>query len=145
MPETPIATVTEHFSGLEDSRGYNRRHLVLDIMVNAIYAPTCGADALTVVELFGEAKEEWFKGFLKLPHGARTYWGIENKVGWVLDIAFSEDDSRVRKVHGAQNFAAPRYIALNLARQESTGKISIPARRKKTGWDNAHLLKILTA
>ena len=26
----------------------------------------------------------------------RSHWGIENKLHWVLDIAFREDDSRVR-------------------------------------------------
>jgi predicted transposase YbfD/YdcC len=375
MPETPVATVTDHFSGLEDPRGDNRRHLLLDIIVIAICAAICGADTWTDVELFGEAKEKWFKGFLKLPHGipshdtfgrvfalldpeqfqrcfrewiqamkertqgqvialdgkqlrrshdttlgkkaiymvsawasgnglvlgqkkvddrsneitaipqlldmlevsgcivttdamgcqtaiaekviandadyvlvvkenqgrlletiqslfdepdemrwvdcdyhktvekdhgrieirecwttsdpeyldyiasfagwqglqsiamiqaerrigedrtvkrrylisslesnakrllhaARTYWGIENKVHWVLDIAFREDDSRVRKENGAQNFAVLRHIALNLLRQESTTKISIRAKRKKAGWDNAYLLKVLTA
>jgi predicted transposase YbfD/YdcC len=375
MPETPVATVTEHFSGLEDPRGDNRRHLLLDIIVIAICAAICGADTWTDVELFGEAKERWFKGFLKLPHGipshdtfgrvfalldpeqfqlcfrewiqavkertqgqvialdgkqlrrshdttlgkkaiymvsawasgnglvlgqkkvddrsneitaipqlldmlevsgcivttdamgcqtaiaekviangadyvfvvkenqgrlletiqslfdepdemrwvdcdyhkmvekdhgrieirecwttsdpeyldyiasfaawqglqsiamiqaerrigedrtvkrryfisslesnakrllhaARTYWGIENNLHWVLDIAFREDDSRVRKENGAQNFAVLRHIALNLLRQESTTKISIRAKRKKAGWDNAYLLKVLTA
>lgn len=375
MAETPVATVTEHFSGLEDPRGDNRSHLLLDIIVIAICAAICGADSWTDVELFGQAKEKWFKGFLELPHGipshdtfgrvfslldaeqfqrrfvewiaaveertqgqvialdgkqlrrshdkavgkkaiymvsawasenglvlgqrkvddqsneviaipqlldmlevsgcivtadamgcqtaiaektiangadyvlvvkenqgrlletiqglfddpgemrwvdcdyyktvdkghgrievrecwstsdpeyleyiasladwkglqsialiqaerriglektvkrryfisslksnakhllhaARTYWELENKVHWVLDIAFREDDSRVRKGNGAQNFAVLRHIALNLLRRESTAKISIRAKRLKAGWDHDYLLKILTA
>jgi predicted transposase YbfD/YdcC len=76
---------------------------------------------------------------------ARTYWGIENKVHWVLDIAFREDDSRVRKGNGAQNFAILRHIALNQVRRESTPKISIKGKRKKAGWDNDFLLKVLLA
>lgn len=375
MPETPVATITDHFSGLEDPRRDNRRHLLLDIIVIAICAAICDADTWADVELFGEAKEKWFKGFLELPHGipshdtfgrvfalldpepfqqcfrewieaveertqgeiialdgkqlrrshdkklgkkaiymvsawasenslvlgqrkvddrsneitaipplldmldvsgcivttdamgcqtaiaekvidngadyvfvvkenqgrlleaiqglfddpdemrwvdcdhhktvdkdhgrieirecwttsdpeylayiaslaewkglqsiamiqaerrigqertfkrryfisslasnaekllhvARTYWGIENKVHWVLDIAFREDDSRVRKGNGAQNFAVIRHIALNQLRRESTPKISIRGKRKKAGWDNDFLLKVLLA
>lgn len=375
MKQTPVTTITKHFSELEDPRHDNRRHLLLDIIVIAICAAICGADSWTDVELFGQAKQEWFKGFLELPHGipshdtfgrifalldaeqfqrcfvewvqaveertqgqiialdgkqlrrshdktlgkkaiymvsawasenrlvlgqrkvndrsneitaipqlldmlevsgcivttdamgcqtaiaekaiendadyvfvvkenqgrlletirelfdntdemrwvdcdycktvdkdhgrieirqcwttsdpeylhyiasladwkglqsiaviqaerrigqektvkrryfisslesnakrllyaARTYWEIENKVHWVLDIAFREDDCRVRKGNGAQNFAVLRHIALNLLRQESTAKCSIRAKRLKAGWDHEYLLKVLAA
>ena len=76
---------------------------------------------------------------------ARTYWGIENKLHWVLDLAFREDESRVRKDNGPQNFAVLRHIALNLLRGEDTAEISIRAKRKLAGWDNDYLLKVLTA
>jgi predicted transposase YbfD/YdcC len=81
----------------------------------------------------------------KLLHAARTYWEIENKVHWVLDLAFREDECRVRKGNGAQNFAVLRHIALNLLRHESTSKLSIRAKRLKAGWDHEYLLKVLTA
>lgn len=81
----------------------------------------------------------------QLLHSARTYWGIENKLHWILDLAFREDDSRVRKGDGPQNMAVLRHIALNLLRQEDTAKISIRAKRKKAGWDNDYLLKVLAA
>jgi predicted transposase YbfD/YdcC len=375
VPETLVATIADHYSGLKDPRGKNIRHLLLDIIVIAICAAICGADTWTDVELFGEAKEKWFRGFLKLPHGipshdtfgrvfglldpeqfqqcfrewiqaveermqgqvialdgkqlrrshdktlgkkaiymvsawaserglvlgqrkvddrsneitaipqlldllevsgcivttdamgcqtaiaqkaiendadyvfvvkenqarlletiealfddpreikwagcdyhktidkghgrievrqcwttsdpeylryiasladwaglrsigmiqaerrtgenrtvkrryfisslesnaqrllhaARTYWGIENKLHWILDIAFREDDSRVRKRNGPQNLAVLRHIAVNLLRQESTAKIGIRAKRKKAGWDNDYLIKVLMA
>ena len=35
----------------------------------------------------------------------RRHWRIENSLHWILDIAFREDESRLRKDHGAQNFA----------------------------------------
>jgi predicted transposase YbfD/YdcC len=35
----------------------------------------------------------------------RSPWGIENMVHWVLDVAFREDDSRIRVAHGAHNLA----------------------------------------
>jgi predicted transposase YbfD/YdcC len=74
----------------------------------------------------------------------RTHWEIENKVHWVLDIAFREDDCRIRKGNGAENFAVLRHIALNLLRRETTSKGSLKGRRKKAGWDNDYLLKVLT-
>lgn len=80
-----------------------------------------------------------------LLHAARTYWEIENKVHWVLDVAFREDDCRVRKGNGAQNFAVLRHIALNLLRREDTAKCSIRAKRLKAGWDHDYLLRVLSA
>ena len=77
-------------------------------------------------------------------HAVRTHWEIENKVHWVLDIAFREDDCRIRKGNGAENFAVLRHIALNLLRQETTSKGSLKGRRKKAGWDNDYLLQVLT-
>ena len=73
----------------------------------------------------------------------RTHWGIENKVHWVLDIAFREDDCRVRKGNGAENFAVLRHLALNLLKQERSLKCGIKAKRKKAGWDHDYLLKVL--
>jgi len=81
----------------------------------------------------------------RLLHAARTYWGIENKLHWVLDLAFREDDSRLRKGDGPQNMAVLRHIALNLLRLEDTAGISVRAKRKKAGWDNNYLLKVLLA
>jgi predicted transposase YbfD/YdcC len=75
----------------------------------------------------------------------RTYWEIENKVHWVLDIVFSEDDSRVRKGNGAPNFAVLRHIALNLLRQEATRRLSIKAKRLRAGWDHDYLVRILAS
>lgn len=73
----------------------------------------------------------------------RGHWGIENRLHWVLDIAFREDDSRVRAGHATENFAVLRHIALNLLRQDRTTRAGIKARRLKAGWDETYLRSLL--
>lgn len=79
----------------------------------------------------------------RLLQTTRTHWGIENSVHWILDIAFREDESRIRKDNGPQNFALLRQIALNLLKQEGSVKHGIKAKRLNAGWDEAYLLKVL--
>ena len=62
---------------------------------------------------------------------------------WVLDIAFREDDCRVRKGNGAENFAVLRHLALNLVKHGQSLKCGIRAKRKKAGWDHDYLLRVL--
>jgi predicted transposase YbfD/YdcC len=73
----------------------------------------------------------------------RSHWKIENQVHWVLDIAFREDESRVRQDHAAENLAVLRHMALNLLKKEQTAKGGIRAKRLQAGWNNDYLLAIL--
>jgi len=74
----------------------------------------------------------------------RGHWGIENKLHYVLDVSFAEDQSRIRKGHAAENFSRIRRIALNLLRRETTKKRGIKGKRLIAGWDHDYLLKLLS-
>lgn len=74
----------------------------------------------------------------------RGHWGVENRLHWVLDVDFKEDQSRLRKGHGAKNMAVVRHFAINLVRS-AKDKHSIKLRRKRAGWDPKYLADILNA
>jgi len=73
----------------------------------------------------------------------RGHWAIENRLHWVLDVIFHDDQSRLRKGHGAQNMAVARHFALNLLRT-ATDKKSLKLRRKIAGWSPDYLASLLS-
>jgi hypothetical protein len=94
-----------------------------------------------------------WKAFPRRPLGQVPYpaqakfvvcdYTIENGLHWVLDIAFQEDASRMRKDHSQQNFVVLRHMALNLLKQEQTATCGIKARRLKAGWSDEYLRRVL--
>jgi predicted transposase YbfD/YdcC len=94
----------------------------------------------------------------------RGHWLIENQLHWTLDVTFAEDQSRLRKGHGARNMAVVRHFAINLVRQADEGlrpprsglrrktnkppapKVtSIKRRRKMASWNPEYLAAVLQA
>lgn len=73
----------------------------------------------------------------------RSHWGIENSVHWVLDIAFREDESRIRKGNAPENFAAIRHIALNLLRNNKAFKGSVKTKRLNAAMDTKYLEQVM--
>ena len=72
----------------------------------------------------------------------RKHWGIENKVHWVLDVAFREDSWMVRAKRLAQTLSLVRKIALNIIRL-SKADGSVRVRMKRAAWNNEFLEKLL--
>lgn len=73
----------------------------------------------------------------------RRHWEVENNLHWVLDVAFREDESRVRKDNAPENMAMLRHVALNLLKGDKSTKAGIQTRRKKAGWDEDYLVRLL--
>ena len=74
MEASQTAALIEHLEQISDLRiERTRRHKLIDILVIAVCATICGAEAWTEMEEFGEAKEEWLRPFLELPHGIPSH------------------------------------------------------------------------
>ena len=108
--------------------------------------------ALVIDErIIGEKKQKSKRFFIsslpndaeKILNSVRSHWSIETSLHWVLDMAFREDECRLRTGHGAQNFAMLRHLALSLLKQEKSSKDGIQSKRLKAAWSTDYLLKIL--
>lgn len=66
-------------------------------------------------------------------HAVRGHWLVENALHWTLDVIFKDDQSRLRKGHGALNMAIVRHFAINLLRAVND-KRPIKRRRKMAAW-----------
>ena len=75
----------------------------------------------------------------------RTHWSMEDGRHWVLDVAFQEDQRRLRRDYAAENVAVLRHLALSLLRQESTCTNGIKVKRLKAALDEDYLTRVLLA
>ena len=73
----------------------------------------------------------------------RSHWNIENKVHWVMDVCFGEDQSRARSGHAAENLATLRRLALNMLKRETKKKRSLKGKMLNASWDHAYLQRLL--
>ena len=140
--ETRTTTVSHEIGWLEGGRrhpGEHRFHRLRSIV-----------RATTQVERQGKTSREtrfFISSALLTPERAataiRSHWGIES-LHWVLDVVFKEDQSRLRRGHGAQNMALVRRLAFNLVRA-GKGNRSIKTARKAAGWNTNTLAQIIHA
>ena len=77
-------------------------------------------------------------------NAVRSHWGIENKVHWVLDVTFKEDDSRIRRGNATHNMGVIRHMALNLLKKEKA-KRSLAGKRLRSAFNDEYRAKVLSA
>jgi predicted transposase YbfD/YdcC len=168
--EDVLASFDQHFSKCDGKaegnvyetsesghgRKEKRRYIVLDD-VSAITDKEKWRDVQSLIMVYRECekadgkREEESRFFIGSATASakdyatwiRGHWGIENKLHWVLDVIFREDESRVRKGNGTRNLALLRRIAVSLLGNEKATKLSIRCKRKKAARDNSYLLGVL--
>jgi predicted transposase YbfD/YdcC len=79
---------------------------------------------------------------------SRSHWGIENQLHWVLDVAFREDECRVRVGNAGENFAVIRHIAVNMLKTtkgglKKNGTLGVYNKRLLASWDHSYMLRVL--
>ena len=82
-----------------------------------------------------------------LSQAVRQHWGVENKLHWVLDVCFNDDQSRIRKGNAPRNIAIIKKTVLNLLQmiKKDRPRISLKRMRKLAGWDHDFLDSVLMA
>lgn len=103
----------------------------------------------TVIKGEKETQEEryYLLSFLNLEEfatAARKHWHVENALHWTLDVVFREDDCRVRKDYAPDNFSTIRKLALNILRNETAHKSSVPRKMARASRKEDYLELLLT-
>lgn len=79
----------------------------------------------------------------KYGEAVRGHWSIENNFNWIMDVAFNEDKSRIRKDNGAENMAIIRRFVMNLLKKETKIKGSYKTKLKALSWDTDYALSLI--
>lgn len=137
--ETRKCSVITAFGFIENKDGWAGLKSIVKIESTREFKntnrPTEYATRYYISSLPASAKE--------LQRTIRLHWGIENKLHWVLDVAFGEDASRKRAGNASQNFSILSKIALNLLKNETSERQGIKGKRLKAAYDQNYLIKVL--
>ena len=76
-------------------------------------------------------------------NASRSHWEIENKLHWVLDVSFNEDQCQTKNDNAAENLSILRKITLNILKADKANTRSIKSKRKKAGWSNTYLFNLV--
>ncbi len=134
-----MSDLMTHFSKVTDIRPpsvpgareeQGKRHPLMDIIAIAIIGVICGADDWVTIEQVGKAKEDWFRKFLKLPHGIPSHdtfgkvfaWMDPDEfqkcfLDWIKEVAemtagqvIAIDGKTVRRSHDRANGKGPIHL-----------------------------------
>lgn len=119
----------EKFAGLKSVVGMFSRRTIISTGETSEYV------RYYITSLGNDSPEE-------IANAIRKHWSVENNLHWQLDFTFREDQSRKVK-NAAQNFSTITKIALSILKRDNSTKGSINLKRKKAGWDNKYLEKLL--
>jgi len=75
----------------------------------------------------------------------RSHWAIENKVHWLLDTVFLDDESRINQGNAPENLAVLKHFVLNLLKFNKEKRVSYKRMRKLASWKSEQLMKILAS
>lgn len=78
-----------------------------------------------------------------LLESTRANWSIENQMHWRLDVAFNDDECRIRREQAGENLAVIKHIALNLLTKDTSFNAGIKRKQKKANCSNGYLSPVL--
>jgi predicted transposase YbfD/YdcC len=78
----------------------------------------------------------------RLGQVARSHWGVENRLHWVLNAVMNEDQVRSRMDNSPYNLAILRHMALNLMHKDRS-KVSLRGKFNLAAWKDDFLVKLL--
>jgi predicted transposase YbfD/YdcC len=85
MQKHPKLSLIEHFEKLADPRvNRTKDHDLIDVLIIAICTLLCAGESFNDMEDFGQAKQDWFKTFLRLRNGIPSH-DTFNRVFAALD------------------------------------------------------------
>lgn len=73
----------------------------------------------------------------------RRHWSIESQLHWVLDVTFTEDQSRIRKHQAPQTSAMLRRLAVSILSSDTSKKESLRGKRYRACLSTDVLERIL--
>ncbi|MGH7045300.1 MAG: ISAs1 family transposase [Stellaceae bacterium] len=78
----------------------------------------------------------------RLGEVARSHWGVENRLHWMLNVAMNEDQVRSRLDNSPYNLAILRHMALNLMHKDRS-KVSLRGKFNLAAWREDYLAQLL--
>jgi predicted transposase YbfD/YdcC len=124
--------LTTCFVGLHDPRVQGRcEHSLLDILAITLLAVMCGADDWPEVEVFGQKRDEWLRGFLLLPNGIPSHDTFRRVFGLLDRQQFAT--CLFRWTQALHEATGGKVIAID-------GKTARRSFRKKSGLGALHLV-----